>query len=144
MTRVEKKFRNIEGEIVGRVIARIQFSADRKELRLSLAGTITGRHAQELYEFIRDVACFPATEWRLQLAGVKTLSLKAVRALTKLARRLERRGIKLAISSHNPIVLSLLRELRVLKHFAIEKPASTDFSRSRRYSFEINPGEPVS
>ncbi len=108
---------NIQPEFRPFAIAEIAVQKDRGTVTIALEGVILGESVKELQAFLRDVACFRATQWRLQLQALHVISNNGLRQLVQLAHLLQRRGQTLRIDNIHQNVYTTLQELKLVHEF---------------------------
>lgn len=87
---------------------------------MQLSGIILLEAEKDFSAFIKKIDEFSADIWQLRLKDLKIMSSKAFWSLVKLARKIKQYGAELEIIDINPILLELLLEHRVCKHFKIK------------------------
>lgn len=108
---------NIQPELQPFATAEIAVQKQRGTITIVLEGVILGESTKELRAFLRDVACFRATQWRLQLQALRVISVNGLRQLVQLARVLRRRGQALRIDGIHQNVYTTLQELKLVREF---------------------------
>ncbi len=109
--------RAIRPELQPYATAEIAVRKNRGTIKIALEGVIVGASTEELQAFLKDVASFRATNWRLQLEGLRVISTKGLRLLVQFARMLRTRGYGLKIENIHANIYTTLQELQLLQEF---------------------------
>lgn len=104
-------------EILPTATAEIAVRGNRGRIRIALAGVIASESVPVLLQFLRDVSCFRATRWSIQMKDLSVISSRGLRVLLKFAHILRQRGFGLQVVGVHPHVLMTMRELDMMNAF---------------------------
>jgi anti-anti-sigma factor len=118
MMTAEKILRSDAGAIVGKVSARIEAAGQEKMMLVKLEGVLLLDQAKELQTFLESLLSYPSNRWILQLHDLNTISLRCLIVLVKFAKAIRKRGYEVEITSINPIVFEMLKDLQSHSYFS--------------------------
>jgi anti-anti-sigma factor len=118
MMTAEKILRSDAGAIVGKVSARIEAAGQEKMMLIKLEGVLLLDQAKELQTFLESLLSYPCNRWILQLHDLNTISLRSLIVLVKFAKAIRKRGYEVEITSINPIVFEMLKDLQSHSYFS--------------------------
>lgn len=109
--------RAVRPELQPYATAEIAVHKEHGTIKIVLEGVIIGTSAKELRAFLKDVASFRATVWKIELANLRVISAKGLRILVNFSRLLQSRGAGLKIENLHNNIYTTLQELNLLQEF---------------------------
>jgi anti-anti-sigma factor len=113
----EQELEKIPTELRPFAAAEIAVRRNCGAITLALEGVILDNSVNELQAFLKDVSCFRATNWNLQMEALRVISTKGLRVLVQFSRVLRGRGHKLTIANIHRQVYTTMQELRLVHEF---------------------------
>ncbi|MDZ7289482.1 MAG: hypothetical protein ONB44_19170 [candidate division KSB1 bacterium] len=121
MTEIKKILACDTATTLAIVAATIDFGSREKLVEVRLEGVILSEHTAALRDFLRNISYFPGNKWTLQLENLELISMRPLRALTRFAHVLRRKGCELEIAGIQPAILATILDLGLNELFSWER-----------------------